>query len=101
PARGAPGDPTRGSAYHRRLQSFQSVWRPTLLRTRPDHALDRQFHRTLPAQGLALAARLRSRRWPARLLRAAVRAGKMAAALRILRESRGPLVADRGRWVFP
>src|SRR4030095_2982788 len=51
----------------------------------------------LPAQGLAGAAWLRSHRWRARLLCAPVRAGKMVAALGLLRARRRPLVGDR-RW---
>src|SRR5205823_3570865 len=77
------------------------VRRPALLRTWSDDALDGQFHRALPAQGLALAARLRSRRRTTRLLCPAVRAGQVAAALPVLREGRRPLVADRGRRLLP
>ena len=63
----------------------------TLLRPRRDAAVERQFHRALPAEGLAVAARLRRRRRAPRLLRAAVHAGEMAAPLR--RSSRRPATA--------
>ena len=72
-----------------------------LFRPRRDAAVERQLHRAVPAEGLAGAARLRRRRRPLRLLRAAVHAGEMAAALLVLREDRRSLVADHRRRLLP
>ena len=75
-ARGLPRDPARRPDRDRGLQSVFAVRRQALFRARADAAVERQFHRALPAQGLADAARLRRRRRPPRRLRAAVRATK-------------------------
>ena len=97
PSHGAPGRPARD----RRLQSVLAVRRAPLFRPRRDAAVERQLHRALPAEGLARAARLRGHGRRARRLRAAVRAGKVAVALRLLRKRGRPLVADRRRRLLP
>ena len=77
------------------LQPVLAVRRQALFRPRADAAVERQLHRAVPAQGLADAARLRRRRRPPRRLRAAVRKREVAPSLRVLRDDRRSLVADR------
>ena len=62
-----------------------------------DTAVERQFHRAVPAEGLAVAPWIRRRRRTFRLLRAALHAGEMAAALLVLRKDRRSLVAHHRR----
>ena len=80
---------------------FSAVRRQALLRPRAGAPVERQFHRALPAQGLAGAARIRGHRRRSRLLRPAVSQPGLARALRLLRVRRRPLVADRRRRLLP